>query len=81
MVTIGGPILGGALADAGLWRLIFFINIPIGIVSVLILWFKVAESRDEEIDHKLDYPGAFHFINRVWYCLRLVFCVHAGNGF
>ncbi len=59
MVTIGGPILGGALADAGLWRLIFFINIPIGIVSVLILWFKVAESRDEEIDHKLDYPGAF----------------------
>ena len=33
MVTIGGPILGGALADAGLWRMIFFINIPIGIAS------------------------------------------------
>src|SRR6185369_6699150 len=36
MVTIGGPILGGAMADAGLWRYIFFINVPIGIVSVLI---------------------------------------------
>ena len=58
MVTIGGPILGGALADAGLWRYIFFINIPIGIVSILILLFKVAESRDEETDHVLDYPGA-----------------------
>jgi EmrB/QacA subfamily drug resistance transporter len=59
MVTIGGPILGGALADAGLWRFIFFINIPIGIISVLILIFKVDESRDEETDHKLDFPGAF----------------------
>jgi EmrB/QacA subfamily drug resistance transporter len=58
MVTIGGPILGGALADAGLWRYIFFINIPIGIVSVLILILKVNESRDEETDHALDYPGA-----------------------
>jgi len=59
MVTVGGPILGGALADAGLWRYIFFINVPIGIVSVLILLFKVKESRDEETDHALDYPGAF----------------------
>jgi MFS family permease len=58
MVTIGGPILGGALADAGLWRYIFFINVPIGIISILILFFKVKESRDEETDHALDYPGA-----------------------
>lgn len=42
IVTMGGPILGGALADAGLWRYIFFINVPIGVVSLLILWRKVA---------------------------------------
>src|SRR5215212_5944305 len=29
-----GPILGGLLVDANLWRFIFFINIPIGIVGV-----------------------------------------------
>lgn len=29
-----GPILGGWLVDANLWRLIFFINIPIGILGV-----------------------------------------------
>ncbi len=58
LVTVGGPVLGGALADAGLWRMIFFINIPIGLASLLILWKKVPESRDEEIDHALDYPGA-----------------------
>ncbi len=31
-----GPILGGWLVDANLWRLIFFINIPIGIVGVIL---------------------------------------------
>ena len=31
-----GPILGGWLVDANLWRLIFFINVPIGIIGVLL---------------------------------------------
>src|SRR5512138_1780044 len=31
-----GPILGGWLVDSNLWRLIFFINIPVGIVGVLL---------------------------------------------
>ena len=31
-----GPILGGWLVDANVWRLIFFINIPIGILGVLL---------------------------------------------
>src|SRR5512138_3480029 len=31
-----GPILGGWLVDANLWRFIFFINIPIGILGVIL---------------------------------------------
>jgi len=31
-----GPILGGWLVDANLWRLIFFINIPVGILGVIL---------------------------------------------
>ena len=31
-----GPILGGLLVDANLWRLIFFINVPIGILGVVL---------------------------------------------
>ncbi len=58
MVTVGGPILGGALADNGLWRFIFFINVPIGIISLLILWFRVKESSDNEADRTLDVPGS-----------------------
>jgi EmrB/QacA subfamily drug resistance transporter len=59
VVTVGGPILGGALADAGLWRYIFFINLPIGAVALLILWRKVEESKDESSSGGLDFAGSF----------------------
>ncbi len=48
IVTMGGPILGGALADIGLWRYIFFINIPIGCATVVMLWFYVAETKEPD---------------------------------
>ena len=35
-----GPILGGYLVDLGLWRWIFFVNIPIGLVGIgLGIWW------------------------------------------
>jgi EmrB/QacA subfamily drug resistance transporter len=58
VVTMGGPVLGGALADAGLWRYIFFINVPFGIVALLMLAFKVKEIKDEDNKAGLDFPGA-----------------------
>lgn len=58
VVTMGGPVLGGALADAGLWRYIFFINVPIGLVALMMLVWKVKESRNEAGDKSLDFAGA-----------------------
>src|ERR1700761_7228909 len=58
VVTMGGPVLGGALADAGLWRYIFFINVPIGIIALLILWLKVNEISGKDADKGIDYTGS-----------------------
>lgn len=58
VVTMGGPVIGGALADAGLWRFIFFINVPIGLVAIWMLWRKVQERKEENAEPALDLPGA-----------------------
>lgn len=63
VVTMGGPILGGALADAGLWRYIFFINVPIGLAALLMLAFHVGEIKDEDGQaQRLDFPGAITIV-------------------
>ena len=57
VVSICGPVLGGALAGVGLWRAIFFINVPLGIASLLVLQWKVPESKDPDAKG-VDWLGA-----------------------
>ncbi len=57
IVMICGPVLGGALADIGMWRLIFFINIPLGLISLYCLQLKVPESYEPGAS-KIDWSGA-----------------------
>src|SRR5512142_148050 len=40
-----GPILGGWLVDINLWRAIFFVNVPIGIIAVIWGWFSLPDYR------------------------------------
>ncbi len=58
IVTIVWPVLGGVFANAGLWRVIFFINLPLGIAALAVLYWKVPESRDEQSSGKIDIAGA-----------------------
>ncbi|MBV9665942.1 MAG: MFS transporter [Actinobacteria bacterium] len=53
-----GPFVGGWLVQAVSWRLVFFINLPVAAVAVLVTARHVPETRDEESDHRPDIPGA-----------------------
>lgn len=53
-----GPFLGGWLIDAAGWRSIFFINVPLVLVVVLVSLRHVPESRDPDAATRLDIPGA-----------------------
>lgn len=53
-----GPVLGGWLIANASWRWIFFINVPLAVVVLLIVWRRVPESRDQKAEKGLDYTGA-----------------------
>ena len=53
----GGPILGGLLIELFDWSAIFWMNVPIGIVGMLVTLAFVRESRDPNA-RRLDLGGA-----------------------
>ncbi len=57
LTAVFGPILGGWLAGLGLWRFIFFINVPLSIIVFVTMIAKVPESSNPKAE-KLDIWGA-----------------------
>ena len=54
-----GPVLGGWLVEHTSWRWVFFLNVPLAVVVLGIVFWRVPESRDEAgTARKLDWWGA-----------------------
>ena len=55
---IVGPLLGGWITDNWSWQWIFFINIPIGIISIIMSMLFIKDPHYmQRTKMKMDYPG------------------------
>ena len=57
ITTAVGPVLGGWLVEHASWRWVFFINVPIAAVVVIISFWRISESRSA-VEARVDWWGA-----------------------
>ncbi len=58
VAAVFGPLIGGPLIDNFSWRSVFFINIPLGIIGLLLAFTFVNESVGEKRNVKFDWWGS-----------------------
>lgn len=54
----GGPLIGGLLTHNFGWRSVFFVNVPLGIIVVFLVFWKLKGEWAEAKGEKFDYLGS-----------------------
>jgi EmrB/QacA subfamily drug resistance transporter len=60
--SIVGPLLGGYLTDNLSWRWVFYVNLPVGLIALTVLWFSFPNIRPSAGHRRIDYVGALTLV-------------------
>lgn len=66
--SVLGPVVGGFFAGADTilgitgWRWVFLINVPIGLIGLLVIWRVLHLPPIPRVDHRIDWPGALALV-------------------
>ena len=70
-----GPLIGGVLTDGLGWQSVFLVNVPVGIATIAVTYWKLHESRDPNAS-RIDWGGVVTFSAALF---LLVFALVRGN--
>ncbi|MEW1686628.1 MDR family MFS transporter [Streptomyces sp. NPDC091265] len=57
VALVGGPLLGGFLTDQLNWRWVFYVNVPLGAIALLVIGLRL-RLHTERVKAQIDYAGA-----------------------
>ena len=71
-----GPLAGGLITENLNWNWIFFVNIPVGVLGIVVSQLVIRESRDMSAEQSIDLPG---LLTSVGFLFSLSYALIEGN--
>jgi len=72
-----GPLGGGLITEHINWNWIFFVNVPIGAIAIVVSQLVIRESRDTSVEQRIDLPGLF---TSIAFLFSLSYALVEGNS-
>jgi EmrB/QacA subfamily drug resistance transporter len=63
--SVLGPVIGGTITDTFGWPWIFFVNVPLGLISLFVCWRLLPPIKHPETGRNIDYVGAVLFASAI----------------